>query len=146
MSGYDAGISLEGAAGESGIPTGGYSICEHGVPSYRHCDECPAPEQGESRVEVPNPYATGLVLHSIGDERERQTAKIAAGKIPWDCADNEVPSSAKLAVLVEEVGEVANALIEDKHVSELYAELIQVAAVAAAWAESLILPDPDGLA
>jgi NTP pyrophosphatase (non-canonical NTP hydrolase) len=43
-----------------------------------------------------------------------------------------------LAVLTEEVGEVANAIIEhDKTSAELRAELVQVAAVACAWIEAL---------
>jgi NTP pyrophosphatase (non-canonical NTP hydrolase) len=49
----------------------------------------------------------------------------------------------KLAVLMEEVGEVARALIEKEPVDDLRAELIQVAAVAHAWAESLTeIPTP----
>lgn len=43
-----------------------------------------------------------------------------------------------LAVLAEEFGEVANAIIEhDKGDAELRAELVQVAAVALAWVDAL---------
>lgn len=42
-----------------------------------------------------------------------------------------------LPVLVEEVGEVARALTYDGNKEELRKELIQVAAVASAWADKL---------
>jgi NTP pyrophosphatase (non-canonical NTP hydrolase) len=43
----------------------------------------------------------------------------------------------KLSVLIEEVGEVGHAINEAMDASELYKELIQVAACAIAWAERL---------
>lgn len=74
------------------------------------------------------------VCSEIKAERWRQECKVQTGKIPWDCADPSVDDDRKLAVLGEEFGEVARALIEG---DGLRAELIQVAAVALAWAESL---------
>ena len=73
------------------------------------------------------------VCAEIQAERWRQECKVQTGRIPWDCADPAVDDDRKLAVLAEEVGEVARALIEG---DGLRAELIQVAAVALAWAES----------
>lgn len=81
-----------------------------------------------------DPSRMESVCSEIKDERWRQECKVRTGKIPWDCADPQIDEDRKLAVLGEEFGEVARALIEGKG---LRAELIQVAAVATAWAESL---------
>lgn len=53
--------------------------------------------------------------------------------------DPEMPTLAKLSALVEEVGEVANALTYDgnKDKTHLVQELIQVANVALTWVECL---------
>lgn len=77
------------------------------------------------------------VCSEIKDERWRQECKVQTGKIPWDCADPSVDDDRKLAVLGEEFGEVARALIEGDGLRD---ELIQAAAVALAWAESLTFP------
>ena len=74
-------------------------------------------------------------LAEVRRERWRQECAIRTGKIPWDCANPLVSDDAKLAVLGEEFGEVARALLEDR--GTLRGELIQVAAVAVAWAEAL---------
>ena len=50
-----------------------------------------------------------------------------------DCSNPNLDPRVKLAVLTEEVGEVARNLLEHQPV---LTELIQVAAVAIAWAES----------
>ena len=71
-------------------------------------------------------------------ERERQAAKWnQAHAWGWgDCSSSHVPQSIKAAVLTEECGEVARALLdEDK--AALRAELVQVAAVAIAWLEGM---------
>lgn len=83
-------------------------------------------------------------LHALADannERVRQNALFAAGNISPSVCDPRTSNGARLGVLVEEVGEVAKAInegtltvIERKH---LRAEVIQVAAVAIAWAEAL---------
>ena len=94
------------------------------------------------------------VLDLVAAERARQNALIQEGRIPFDCADPSLDPSTKFPVLVEEVGEVAKELQElaaaiAKPISEaqldecedalarLRTELIQVAAVAVAIAESL---------
>jgi hypothetical protein len=84
------------------------------------------------------------VRDSIRGERRRQADLIDAGTIPWDCASPDVPDVEKLPVLLEEVGEVARALLTgittpaDR--AHLRDELIQAAAVAAAWAQALSDP------
>lgn len=93
---------------------------------------------------------TGDVLLEVYRERVRQDELKVAGRFPHTCADAELSPGEKLAVLVEEVGEVARALSEDagnandKHGVELRRELVQVAAVAVAWAESLMPEDTRG--
>lgn len=74
------------------------------------------------------------VLLRVARERERQERKYADG---WTCATRGIPNADKLAVLGEEFGEVARALCRDEGVERLQEELVQVAAVAVAWAESL---------
>lgn len=81
------------------------------------------------------------VFEDIHIERLRQEDLRRAGKFPYTCASPETPDAYKLAVLVEEVGEVAKAMLVD-HGDEgadgiLRDELIEVAAVATAWAEAL---------
>jgi hypothetical protein len=78
------------------------------------------------------------VLTAIMDERERQYHK-------WnrdhehghgDCSSTDVPEAIKTAVLTEETGEVARAFLDGDR-DGLRRELVQVAAVAVAWLESL---------
>jgi len=82
------------------------------------------------------------MLKRVGEERYRQEELRRAGKFPHTCAGLGYAQSEKLVVLAEEFGEVS------RHVAEFIAsgeldemslrkELIQVAAVAVAWAESL---------
>jgi hypothetical protein len=71
-------------------------------------------------------------------ERERQ-AEIWDGEHAWgsgDCSSQDVPDPVKAAVLAEEVGEVAHAMLEGDRLA-LRRELVQVAAVAVAWWEAL---------
>ena len=87
------------------------------------------------------PNRTDFVLTSVELERQRQDILIEAGAIPYDLTDVTVDDLNKLSVLMEEVGEVARELNEIapeiNHLSALYNELVQVAAVATAWAESI---------
>lgn len=53
-----------------------------------------------------------------------------------DCSSPDVAPIVKVAVLAEECGEVARAVL-DKDDAGLREELVQVAAVAVAWLESL---------
>ena len=88
------------------------------------------------------------IYTSIGDERDRQRAKWS-GMHEWgigDCSSREVGALVeyphdtgalvRLAVLAEECGEVARSVLERDEVN-LRTELVQVAAVAVAWLESL---------
>lgn len=74
----------------------------------------------------------------IDAERARQAAKWA-GPHAWgagDCSSSHVADIVKAAVLTEEAGEVARAVL-DHAPSALKTELVQVAAVAVAWLEAL---------
>jgi hypothetical protein len=88
------------------------------------------------------------VLLEVGHERLRQEerceAKLAEGFNWHSCASSMLTDSEKLGVLVEEVGEVAKETCDMRAEGDspqarlrLRTELIQVAAVAVAWAESL---------
>jgi NTP pyrophosphatase (non-canonical NTP hydrolase) len=63
-------------------------------------------------------------IEKIRKERERQVAKWGSGQF------RSVPDERVLAVLVEEVGELAKAILEMSSIEE---EIIHVAAVAAGW-------------
>lgn len=80
---------------------------------------------------------TSNVLRMVRIERDRQDTLIAEGVIPHDLALAYVPSGLKLGVLTEELGEVAKALNDQEGSERLREELVQVAACAVAWAESL---------
>lgn len=80
-------------------------------------------------------------------EFHRQQKLKREGRFKYTCADNEMNNGERLAVLVEEVGEVARALCElqqcNPHDTEglqkllhLKTELVQVGAVCLAWLES----------
>jgi len=83
---------------------------------------------------------TIAVLDAVGVERERQARLHDDGRILTDCADPAIPSILKLPVLLNEVGEVALELSDPEHdAPDLYRELIQVAAVAVAMAEAVMI-------
>ena len=84
------------------------------------------------------------VIADVIIERSRQDNLQKQGRFPWTCADIEVPDANKLAILTEEVGEVAREISESfvwpedpERRERLRTELIQVAAVAVGWAEGL---------
>lgn len=86
------------------------------------------------------------VLDAVFEERDRVEAiceqKRRDGEQWFSCADPRMSNGDKLAVLMEEVGEVAEELCEARAADvepspNLRTELIQVAAVAAAWATSI---------
>jgi NTP pyrophosphatase (non-canonical NTP hydrolase) len=77
------------------------------------------------------------VLSDVGVERARQDYLIEQGLIPWNCAGQGASPSMKLAVLTEEHLEVVKEVLEGGPDEALRTELIQLAAVAVAWAESL---------
>ena len=75
----------------------------------------------------------------IDDERAFQAAKWD-GPHSWgqgDCSSTLVPPIVKAAVLTEETGEVVRAVLDVEREDQLRRELVQVAAVAVAWLESL---------
>ena len=88
------------------------------------------------------------VLQLIATERARQDRLFADQDLPFTCASPGIFLGTKMLVLAEEFGEVARACqdlyhgeCEAKHKASrdhLREELVQLAAVAAAWAESLI--------
>lgn len=87
-----------------------------------------------------------LVLAEVERERARQEQKCVdkrAEGLTWlTCGDPRMSHEKKLAVLVEEVGEVARELCDAraerrKPSPNLRVELVQVAAIAVAWAEAL---------
>jgi len=73
------------------------------------------------------------IFQLINAERARQAQKWGQG----DCSSLAVDPLVKSAVLTEEVGEVARALLDREPAAQLITELVQVAAVAVAWLESL---------
>ena len=78
------------------------------------------------------------VYAAIDAERDRQAAKWNR-EHEWgygDCSSINLPAITKSAVLGEEVGEVQRAVL-DRDNDALRRELVQVAAVAVAWLESL---------
>jgi hypothetical protein len=77
---------------------------------------------------------TDVVLGHVRDERRRQTELLSDGLINFDCV--HAHDGARLQVLVEEVGEVARAMMEGPR-EDVFEELVQVAAVAVACAEGL---------
>lgn len=84
-----------------------------------------------------------VALTAVYQERRRQDDLKAAGRFAHTCADEDMKDVERLAILVEEVGEVARCVAEkrglanDTHGRDLRAELVQVAAVAVAWIEGL---------
>ena len=91
------------------------------------------------------PEVNEVVLEDIRKELIRQEKLKAAGKFKYTAADVECPDLDRLAALMEEIGESATASMEerstatprDEKPSSLRKELIQVAAVACAWVESI---------
>jgi NTP pyrophosphatase (non-canonical NTP hydrolase) len=112
----------------------------------------------KAKAEFPFFPADGRIslYREIEQERIRQGELKAAGKFPFTCADSQLRQAEKLGVLAEEFGEVAQLVcrvmipapgdqgvacistteLEDYR-KKLKEELIQVAAVCVAWAESL---------
>ena len=76
------------------------------------------------------------VYDLINLERDQQAIEWG-GPHEWgsgDCSSADVADIVKAAVLAEECGEVARAVLDGK---ALRSELVQVAAVAVAWLESM---------
>ena len=95
------------------------------------------------RVELSVLWTEGLanrissnVLSDICSEQQRAIAKHGVER---SAISRTEPDSGKLSILGEEFGEVCSALTYDGNEGDqhLYDELIQVAAVAAAWADAV---------
>ena len=84
------------------------------------------------------PLRRGLALDAIKQERDRQERLKRDGRFLFTCADDGMDDAERLAVLLEEVGEVARVLNDGEGADRLREEVTQVAAVAAAWIESLL--------
>jgi NTP pyrophosphatase (non-canonical NTP hydrolase) len=85
---------------------------------------------------------TSLVLLEVRQERHRQEQLRREGRFTYTLATPDgMDDGEKLAALMEEVGEVARAILGDHDIvqdgGDVRKELIHVAAVAVAWAESL---------
>lgn len=83
------------------------------------------------------PNIRGHVFALIEYERDRQEDLRDKGKFPETCATPGVSNATCLAVLIEEVGEVATELLPNGSVDDLATELVQVAAICVAWLERL---------
>lgn len=81
------------------------------------------------------------ILAIVAAERQRQDQLVASGEFPFNCSAPDIDPHRKLPILGEEFGEVAKALYEHSlgvgSEAHLKTELIQLAAVAVAWAESI---------
>src|SRR5688572_1972987 len=89
------------------------------------------------------------IYSAIDSERKRQAEKWGGRyqRGVGDCCSLSVDPLVKMAVLSEEVGEVGRALLDSGTTAycdeAVRAELVQVAAVAVAWLESLTDAEPD---
>lgn len=91
---------------------------------YATCEACWSKEwMGKSSPSREDVYRL------IDAERDRQREK-------WREKEHEFRGN-KLSVLLEEVGEVAKAINEDEGPERLREELVQVAAVAVKWVQTL---------
>ncbi len=79
----------------------------------------------------------GDAVMDILRERMRQEQLRAEGRFAHTAADPEMSDTAFLAVLMEEVGEVARAINDEEGAERLVQELVQVAAVCVARLELL---------
>jgi hypothetical protein len=75
------------------------------------------------------------VLDEVRGEQARARYLRDSGRFPYVASDPDCPDVLRLAALMEEVGEVARILHDGE--GDLRAELIQVAGVAASWAEAI---------
>lgn len=70
------------------------------------------------------------VLADVKLEMERQDVLKAQGRFRYHTGDEQMSNAERLAVLVEEVGEVARAVLERER-------LVQVAAVCCKWLQGM---------
>lgn len=93
------------------------------------------------------PETLSLTFDAIRAEILRQRSLKAAGKFRTTPSDPGVPHTRRLAILMEEVGEAAEAVLDvgdrPDGLAHLETELIQVAAVAVAWIEGMVAEGAD---
>lgn len=78
-----------------------------------------------------------MMLEAECDLIDARDSEAASAEKPWTFMASPLESRArKLAVLVEEIGEVAKEIAEDGPDGRIREELIQVAAVAVQWITS----------
>lgn len=80
------------------------------------------------------PQMTSQVAADIDRELQRQIALKESGRFTFTC--QEMPDLDNLSILVEELGEVAQA-VEGGDVASLREELVQLAAVASGWVKRI---------
>jgi NTP pyrophosphatase (non-canonical NTP hydrolase) len=81
-------------------------------------------------------YNQGKIEHKVNNEIKRQLYLQKEGKFQYIAYDEECPELVRLAMLTEELGEVARA-IQNADPQNKKDELIQVAAIAISWAARL---------
>ncbi len=97
--------------------------------------------------------ATGIAINEIIKERERQNQLKAEGRFMYTCADQEMDLTNCMLVLMEEVGELCRAVLEEKELTfdrladhvqgkvgmeKIRNEVVQVGAVALAMCERFV--------
>ena len=100
--------------------------------------------RGRSPHQLGNSPRMLEVFEWIARERLRQRELQAQGRFKHTCDSREISGFQKLAILMEELGEVARQVCEMHHKSDflmqsqalLKSELVQVAAVVVAWLET----------
>lgn len=125
--------------------------CDHEFADTRHCIVC-GKSIDELSAELALYQRMQRTLDLVAAERARQRALLEDGVIEDDCSDLMVNDFIKLGVLAEEFGEASRAANKLQELmrrpgadvarllwrrKNLRMELIQTAAVAVAWAESL---------
>jgi NTP pyrophosphatase (non-canonical NTP hydrolase) len=81
-------------------------------------------------------YHQGTAEALVNKEIRRQLNLQKEGKFTYIAYDKECPLIVRLAMLTEEVGEVARA-IQELDESNLKEELVQIAAIAVSWVARL---------
>jgi hypothetical protein len=146
---YKSGKFREGEGSRRAIRL----VLEAALADPETCEVCRGPRHelpwdcnGTASVKSDDHAVANDVLAEVGHERERQESLRLAGKFRATCAttgEHEMSDPECLAVLAEEFGEAARAVSEgiagnsELGRTHLREELIQVAAVAVAWAERI---------
>lgn len=113
-------------------------VCSNGhrYNLYGYCVQCDE-DISKTPVTAHDRLTWKGVLSHVTAERDRQDLLKANGKFEHTCAD-DITNDRKLTILTEEFGEVARAINDNMSPEEIFAELIQVAAIALAWCECYV--------